>query len=172
MPVKMRIRVDTGYLLTWDKKAAKQTYRRAAAEILAAARQKIRKGGGTGRRYYLDGGGRYVASAPGQAPVSLTGALRRSGKASAFKSGTGFVVRFGAFYSVMLEGGARGGAGSRLGKAGSVRNRRGVAAGSRVLEPRPFLTAALDERAQSIEARIKDAIMSGIEFRRSKEPRK
>ncbi len=168
MPVKVRIRVDTGYLLTWDKKAAKQTYRRAAAELLAAARQKIRKGSGTGRRYYLDGGGRYVASAPGQPPASLTGALRRSGKASAFKSGAGFAVRFAAFYAVMLEGGARGGIGSRLGKAGSVRNRRGVVAGSRVLEPRPFLTAALQERGQSIESRIKDAIMDGIEFRRQK----
>lgn len=172
MPVKMRIRVDTGYLLTLDKKAAKQTYRRAAAEILATARQKIRKGGGTGRRYYLGGGGQYVASAPGQSPVSLTGALRRSGKASAFKSGTGFAVRFSAFYAVMLEEGARGGAGTRLGKSGSVRNRRGVAAGSRVLEPRPFLTSALEERAASIEGRIKDAIMNGIEFRRQKGPAK
>lgn len=170
--IKMRVRVDNAYLLTWDKKKARQTHRRAAAEILANARRLVRKGGGGGRRYYVEGG-RYVASAAGQPPVSLTGALRRSGRASVFRSGTGFSVRFSAFWALILEQGARGGAGSSRGKAFALRGARSgpggrrIAAGTRELEPRPFLSRAAEDAWPSIHDRMVAAIYDGIEFRRS-----
>jgi len=158
---RVTIRTDNRYLLTWDKKAARQTFRRVGSEILRSARQKLRKGG-SGRTYYV-AGGRYVASAPGQPPAVLSGRLRSSGKATVFKSGTGVVVRFRDWVSNVLEHGARA-KGSRL-KIGR-RTARGVPFSPNVLEPRPFLSTAIEDARASIDARVKEAILSGIEFRR------
>lgn len=168
MVVRVNIRADNRYILTWEKKNAKQTFRRAGAELLQASRRKIAKGKGGGRTYYLTGGGKYQASAPGQPPTSRSGVLRRSGKVFVYRSGTGFTVRYGGagWYSNVLEHGAKGGAGSRHGKESATRGTRSTPAGSRVMEPRPFLSEAWDEQGASIEARIQDAIVSGIEFRR------
>lgn len=130
-----------------DKKPAKRVFRKAGAEILAAARAKVRGKAGGGRKYSLTAGGTYRASAPGQPPATRTGTLRGSGKVGIYPSGNGFAVRFRAFYAPMLEGGARG-------------------PGKRVLDPRPFLSAAFEERADSIATRIQAALVDGVEFRR------
>lgn len=147
MKLGMKVRVDNSYHLVLDKKKAKRTFRKAGSEILAAARAKLRGKAGSGRKYALTAGGTYRASAPGQAPASRTGTLRASGKVGIYPSGQGFAVRFRAFYAPMLEGGSRG-------------------PGRRVLDPRPFLSAALEEKADSIATRIQAAIVDGIEFKR------
>jgi len=169
MVVRVNIRADNRYVLVWEKKDARQTFRRAGAELLGASRKKIARGKGGGRTYYLTGGGKYQASAPGQPPASRSGVLRRSGKVFVFRSGTGFAVRYGGagWYSNVLEHGARGGAGSRHGKASALRGTRKAPVGSRSMEARPFLSEAWEEQGRSIESRVQDAIIRGIEFRRS-----
>ena len=106
--------------LVYDKKVLKQTLRVAGNEVAAGTRRLIRSSAGGGKVYYGTGGGRsaakrggyhkvrYTASAPGQAPVSLTGTLLRSVKVRPFKSGEGVAIREGVFYAVMLQAGAQG----------------------------------------------------------------
>jgi hypothetical protein len=163
--------------LVYDKKILKQTLRVAGNEVAAATKQLIRKSAGGGKVYYGSGGssgyrggykrGRYTASGPGQAPVSVTGTLLKSIKVRPFKSGEGVAVREGAFYALFLSAGAVGGVGS--GKAGvkGRRNKRGVV-GSRVLKPRPSLATALAARQGALTGRIEAAAVAGIRMQRAK----
>jgi hypothetical protein len=164
--VRLEVRVSGSYVLSYGKKRLKALMRRAGAEVAAVARALIRRSAGGGREYRGSGGGRYrggykpghyTASAPGQSPVSVTGTLARSIKVRPFRSGEGVAVRDAAFYALFLEKGARGG-----GRKGSKAGRE------RVLLPRPFLTAALEQREASIAQRIKDSIVNDIEFKRVK----
>jgi hypothetical protein len=175
-PVSIRIKVPT-VALQWDKKYLRQTFRRAGAEVAAVARRLITSATGDGTKYGGPGGsaakyrggykrGGYQASSPGAAPVSVTGTLAKSIKVLPFKSGEGVAVRDRAFYALFLEKGAKGG--GRIQRGGKRVCGKGGIGQSRVLLPRPFLDTALDQRQASIAARIKAAVLDGIEFRKLK----
>ncbi len=159
MTGRSRIVVDpANAVFVYDKKQLKKVMRQAGAEVAASAKRMIRASGG-GRVYRGSGGakyrpyrrGRYTASAPGQAPANVTGTLLASIKVRPFKSGEGVAVRAGAFYAVFLEGGAKGGRGA-----------------SRVLQPRPFLSQALDAKQASLGDRIRAAVADGVTFKRQR----
>jgi hypothetical protein len=169
MSVKFEINVPQ-YALTLDKTLLRKTLRAAGAEVAAVARTAIRRSRGTGAIYSKPGGGTYQASAPGEAPVSRTGALARSFKVRA-AGPNAVTVKAAIFYAGFLETGAKGGQGS--GKAGvkGKRNKRGrnasVSSG-RVLASRPFLATALANREASIADRVRAAVIDGVKFQRVK----
>ena len=168
--IDLRVRVTSAALVVNDKKRLRKTVRMAANEVLKQARANIRRASGGGRVYFGSGGsgayrggyksGRYQASAPGEFPVSVTGTMLRALKVAMFKSGEGAAIRDKAFYSFFLEKGAQGG-----GKGKGTRNRRGAAGSKRVLAARPFLEPALAAKANSIEARMREAILNDIVLR-------
>lgn len=175
--IRLAIRVPS-VSFTVEKRQMRATLRRAGAEVAALAKSKIKGAARSGRVYYGPGGsaapyrggyvpGRYQASAPGGAPASITSTLGRSIKVRPFKSGDGVAIRDTAFYALFLEGGAKGGGG---GRARTKKNRVKASANSktRILAPRPFLTAALGERQDSIGERVKSALIDGITFKRIK----
>lgn len=84
-------------------------------------------------------------SSPGNQPGKQTGALQKSIKVYVFRSGEGVAVRARKFYSRFLEQGAKG-------------------PGKRVLEPRPFMSAALTARSASINDRLKESVEAGIKL--------
>lgn len=157
----------------YDKTQLRRVLRAAGAEVAAVARAMIRRSAGAGRTYRKPGGGSYRASAPGQAPVSRTGALAKSLKLRPFKNGDGIAIRDSQFYATILESGFTGG-GRSGGKLSSItkarrsgkKQRRMSAA--RAMKPRPFLTAALSQRAEGIEQRLKRAVIEGGKFERLK----
>ena len=176
---------DPNKLFVFDKTQLKRVMRAAGAEVLAAARAQIRKSHGTGRTYYAPG--KHRASAPGEAPVSASGALLKSLKVRPFKSGLGVAIRAGEFYALFLEGGAQGGTSyggarqkRRSAKFGpDTRTRIGLRntydkrtrerlslVGRRVLLPRPFLSAALERKRNSLGERIGAAVEQGIAFKK------
>ena len=156
--------------LALDKKELRKTMRRAGQEVAAAAKALMRASGG-GRASYKPGkGGRYGASAAGQAPAVATGQLLRSLKVRPFKSGLGVTVRASEFYALFLEAGAQGGGGRKGGR--NLYNKRTrqrlQLVGRRVVAPRPFLSAALEGRRGSLDSRIKAALDRGVAFKRVK----
>jgi hypothetical protein len=171
IPVRLDVRVTSAALVVNEKKRLRAAVRGAGAELMGVARKKI-GASGSGRVYRGPGGsakyrggytrGKFQASSPGSAPAKATGFLRRSMKVYVFKSGEGVAVRARAFYALFLEKGAKGG--GRHGSPGKkVRGARGIGK-QRVLEARPFLTAALDDRGASIGQRLHDAIEQDIKF--------
>lgn len=176
--IGLEIRME-GFWIELDKKHLRSVLRAAGAEIASVARALIRRSSGGGRFYNYKGhrGARYQASAPGQPPVSISGVLAKSIKVRPFKSGEGVAVRDAAFYAKFLEIGAKGGGGNARGSnilpagvGGRSQNRMKASAisKSRVLAPRPFLSAALDQRRASITTRIEAAIAEGVKFQRVK----
>ena len=172
--MRMQVQVTSAGLVVNTKKHLKKVMRQAGQEVAVAARMKLRRRSGGGRLY-----SGHKASAPGEAPTLLTGKLARSIVVRVFKSGEGVAIRSKQFYALFLEKGARGGGGvpgvsytlkSRIKKARSGGKLRQTASSkrrsTRVLEPRPFLDAALQEKAADIGPRIREAIIKGIEFRR------
>ncbi len=167
-------------VFVYEKKKLKAIMRGALGEIAADARKRLSAKAGSGRIYYGSGGanadkpyksGRHAASAAGQSPASVTGALRRSIKVQIYRSGQGGTVA-AAFYDRFLEFGAQGGGGTRgatnaYKKVGGKRVRVGLT-GSRVLQSRPTLTAALEARGSSLSKRIRDSIALDIAFKRKK----
>lgn len=163
--------------LTYDKGALRKVLRAAGAEVAAVTRSMLKNSVGTGRTYYGPGGsmkyrsgggqhGKYQASAAGQPPVKVTGTLAKSLKVVPFKSGDGVAVRENIFYALFLAAGAKGG--GRRGSGGKkVRGKRGIGQ-SRVLDPRPSLSAALADREASIASRVQDAVRQGLKFVRVK----
>lgn len=173
--LNLRIEIPAGYQLVFDKKRLKALLRSAGVEVAALARALIRRSEGGGRLYRGSGGaryrggyraGHYTASAPGKPPVSVTGNLARQIRVRPFRSGEGVAIRDLAFYALFLQQGARGG-GRRKSGGAPVPGKGGIGK-SRVLLPRPFLTAALDQRRDSLAARIKASIVDDVEFRRLK----
>lgn len=168
----LTIVVPSNFALTYSKKKLRAALRQAGAEVASVARAMIRSTQGGGRSYDIRRNGGlelHQASAPGQPPASLTGALARSIRVRPYRSGDGVSIRETEFYGKFLETGARGGGPGR-------RNRRIRQAGlttvfpvgTRILEPRPYLSAALAQREGSISARIKASILDDIEFKAEK----
>ena len=173
--IKLEVKIAGGSLLVMNKAKMRAILRRAGSEVASVARSLIRRSAGGGKTYRRPGGGTYQASGPGQPPASRTGTLANSIKVRAFKSGEGVAIRDTAFYAVFLEGGAHGGgrkgggwrvAGQKI-TASRMRGAEGANT-ARVLEPRPFLSTALQSREASIGDRIRAAVTQGIEFRRQK----
>lgn len=157
--------------LVYDRKPLKAALRQAGNEVAGEARRMIRAKVGGGRLYrgpgglrYRTGGkgGPYRASAAGQAPVSVTGTLARSIKVRPFRNGEGVAIRDTAFYALFLEAGAKGG-GRIKGKVGKAKS-----ATPRVLDKRPFLTTALARKQDSIPARLRTAVETGVAFKQVK----
>lgn len=176
--LRMKIDVPAGKLEL--QKTRKRAIMRAAGREVAALAKSLASSQGSGRVYFGPGGSagkyrggyakmRYRASAPGEPPAKVTGNLVNSFVVRPFRSGDGVVVRDTAFYALFLERGARGGglAGPRGAKVRRGR-RRFLTATTRVLLPRPFLTAALDQRAPSIGPRIVRAVEQDIKFVRQR----
>lgn len=173
--INMKIAVAAGRL-ELDKKHVRTVLRQAGNEVARRARIKLRRQAGGGRLY-----GSHRASAAGEAPTLLSGKLARSLVVRMFKSGEGVAIRARQFYALFLEAGARGG-GNVSGASYTIKSRLKAARGegkrrqtastkgrsTRVLEPRPFLDAALQEAQADIGPRIRDAIVKGIAFRRGK----
>lgn len=166
--MRMKVQVTSASLAV-NKKHLKKVMRQAGNEVAAVARGKIRRTAGGGRIY-----SGHKASAPGEPPTLLSGELARSIVVKVFKSGEGVAIRSRMFYSLFLEKGAKGGGNVRgaelkAAKSGKLRQTRATKRRStRVLEPRPFLDAALQEKAADIGPRIRDAIINGIEFRKAR----
>jgi Bacteriophage HK97-gp10, putative tail-component len=164
-----RLRIDVpSYAFTVDKKELRRALRGAGNEVAAVARSLIKRSQGSGRIYYKPGGGRYQASAAGQAPVSRTGNLATSIKVRPGRRGDSVSVRDSAFYALILQAGAKGGSGSGKKGVKGKRNKRGKVSSQRTLEPRPFLTTALTQREDSIAARVRAAVVDGVKFQRIK----
>ena len=171
MTLRLSVTVDPPHsVLVYEKKKLKAVMRAAGGEVVAATRKLLKASVGSGRVYRGSGGsqyrpykaGRFTASGPGQSPALETGTLLRSITSKPSKSGQSVRIS-SAFYGLFLEYGAKGGSGKKGG-----RNRRGGVSGSRVLEPRPFLSRALGEREGSISDRIRASIVDDIKFRRLK----
>ena len=150
-------------VLAFDPKQLKSVMRMAGTELVQATRALIRGGSGSKNR-------RSGVSKPGEPPVSHSGDLLAGLTSKLLSSGTGVRVTDSTYYAKFLETGARGGAGSGRHRSGTRGRRRSGphAAMQRILEPRPFLTKALEMRAPSLEARVHDAILNGIKFKRQK----
>ena len=166
--LRLQVKVSSATIV-YEKKALRKVLRQAGAEVASEARSLVRKsvGGGRlyrgpgGKRYRTGGkGGAYRASASGQPPVSVTGTLARSIKVRPYRSGEGVAVRDAAFYALFLEKGAQGG--------GRIKERRGRSknATGRVLQPRPFLTAALARKQGGLPGRIRQAVLGGLNLRK------
>lgn len=176
----LRVTISSWGTVELDKRELKNLMRSAAGTVRTATRKAIARKGGGGRLYSGGGGsayrgayrrGAYRASAPGAAPVSVSGTLSSSISAKPFKSGEGFAVRARAFYGLFLEAGARGGGnphGRTLGHARRARARRRGAYAARVLLARPFLSRVMAEQAPELEKRVRLALDQGLKWKATK----
>lgn len=165
------------YALEYDRKLLRKNLQIAGREVAAVARRNIRASVGTGRLYYGPGGsiryrgggssGAYRASAPGQAPVNVTGTLARSIKSRLRRGATTDVetIKDAAFYAKFLEAGAKGGSSGRRNQRSRSKT---YVSGGRVLKPRKFLSAALAQCAPDIRRRLTDAAIQGVVMERVK----
>lgn len=172
--MRLQVSVQAGRL-EFDKRLVRRSLVSAGREIASVAKRMIANSEPGGRLYRGPGGsaaryrggyvrGVYRASAPGQPPASVTSTLVRDIVVRPFVSGEGVAIRDTAFYALFLEGGAHGG--GRMTRAGRpVRGKSGIGQ-TRELEPRPFLSAALEQRETSIAARIAESVNSGLKFQR------
>jgi hypothetical protein len=169
--MRLVINVPSGFVLSYGKKNLRTVMRRAGAEVAAAARALLRASNGGGRYYAVRHNGGlelHQASAPGQPPASMTGQLASSIRVKVNRTGDGVSVKEGQFYGKFLETGARGGGPAR-------RNRRVRQAGlttifpvgTRILAPRPYLSAALEQKEAGIAADIQASVLQDIEFKTS-----
>lgn len=160
--------------LELDKRLVRATMRQAGQEVAREARRLIRTSQGGGKLYRGPGGsakayrggyvpGSHTASSPGQPPSSITGTLARSIVVRPFKSGEGVAIRDSAFYALFLQNGATGG--GRLGPRGNKRRGKSGIGMVRVLEPRPFLTAALQSQSATLGPRLVRAVTDGVRLR-------
>ncbi len=162
--------------IEFDKRHLRAVLMQAGREVATAARRLIRTSPGTGRLYRGPGGsakyrggyaaGAHRASAPGQPPASETGTLARSIGVRAFASGEGVRVTDSVFYALFLQAGAHGG--GRLGRVGNKRRGKAGIGTARTLEPRPFLTTALETAEGALAPRLLRAATEGISLKATK----
>lgn len=158
----LQIRVESATLL-YDKKHLRQTLRTAGSEVAAAARKLIRSSPAVGAVYRGKYRGRQ-ASAPGSAPRSLSGLLARSVKLKAIAKGDGISIRDVAWYALALEvGAARYPAGFKR-----IHRTRTAAPHGMRMQPRPYLSVALDQRAPTLLPRIQQALRDDIKLVKQK----
>lgn len=169
-PFRLKVEVQGAGVVTFDKKTLRAALRQAGNEVAGLARSMVRQSSGGGRFYSVRRHGAlhgHYASAPGQPPASLSGALAASIRVKPFRNGDGVSVRDAQFYAKFLEAGAHGGGPGRRNKVSRRGGQRTIhPSGQRVLAPRPFLSAALDRLRSSIDARLKAAVLKGVEFKK------
>lgn len=188
--IQLELTLKSGEFV-YDKKLLKQALRTAGKLVQTGAQARLRAKIGGGRLYRGSGGGaryrgykagHYEASLAGEAPVSVTDTLAKSIKVLPFKSGEGVAIRDVMFYGLFLEAGAEGGVASgNTGKSKLGKRKKGEAltglqgqantykrgvlqsvAGTRILAPRPFLSAELDHDSSAIDTKLRAAVLSGI----------
>lgn len=165
MPDAFRIKVDLsgGGAVVFDKAKLQAALRQSGQEVAQLARSLVRSSTGGGRYYSTRQAGAiigYQSSAPGQPPASRTGALAASITVRRMRRVDGISVVSSVYYSRFLETGARGGGPGRRNRG----NRTGVR-NIRLLQPRPFISAALEAKRVGIEARIASAAIEGVDWK-------
>lgn len=158
--------------LLFEKKNLRKALKESAQSVAKEARALTRNAGGSGRVYATPRTmvkGYHQASAPGEPPASLTGLLSRSIKTSI--KGDRVRVFDTAFYSKFLETGAQGGGGTNQKGGKGTKNTRAkknqpkpAPSTVRVLEPRTFISRALDDQKATIEKKLIEAIEKDIEL--------
>lgn len=174
------MRINSWSEVALDKSEMRKLMRGAGGEVARKTRRLIASSAGSGRPYRGGGGaayrgsyrpGPYRASAPGEPPVRVSGALAKSLRTYTYKSGDGFAVRARQFYALFLEVGATGGGnptGGRRGAAARNLARRARARGRytvRRLEPRPFLDRVMKQEEASLERRVDAAMKGGLSWK-------
>jgi len=156
-----------------DKRELSKLMRSAGNDVKTKTARLINKSQGTGHTYWSKAGS-YRASTPGQPPVRVSGNLRGSLRTYVYKTGEGFAVRARQFYALFLEAGATGGGnpGKRAVKPINRRTGRRMRAKGvytrRVLEPRPFLDAVMDQEHAEIDRRIRLALSKALTWKQTK----
>lgn len=163
----LKLKVTSWGEIHLDKKELRALMRAAGNDVKRKTAALIARTGGGGRTYRLPGGKSYVASAPGEPPVMLSGALRTSLRTYVYQDGDGFAVRERQFYSLFLEAGARGG-GNRRQRAATRRQRRARVASMRVLLPRPHLDKVIEDEKPNIDRRVRKAFEQGLTWRQTR----
>ncbi len=150
-----------------ERKEINKALTAAGKLVAASARTLIRTTAGQGRKY-----GGHVAGKPGQSPVNRTGQLAKDIGIESVRKFLAIRVVDKAFYAVALEDGAVGGGGQKGGRNARTSHKRGgrvtQASTARVLQPRPFLSVALDSRRAEITRRLQDAIQRDVLFKETK----
>lgn len=144
---RLKVDIEGAGVVSFDKRQLRSVLRQAGTEVAQLARSLIRKGTPGGRQYATRRAGAiigYQGSAPGQPPASRTGALASSIGVRSLRSGDAISVRAKERYALPLE------------------------AGGQHLEPRPFLSAALDAKRTSIDARLRATIVGGLQWQKIK----
>lgn len=169
--INLKINIKNWGEVHLDKRELTNLMRSAGNDVARKTRQLISKTDGGGR-FYTIAGKRYQASAPGEAPVALSGALRGSLKTYVYKDGAGFAVRERQFYSLFLEAGARGGGNPGGHRAARAQARRHARAKNvytqRILEPRPHLDVVMEQQEKQLQSRIRKAFDEGLKWKETK----
>lgn len=151
--IGLRITVPAA-VLELDKPALRKALRAVGRMVAKAARGLIR---GT------------KASKPGEPPANRTGNLARNLQVRMGRGGQSVRIiskaqdGSEAYYGRFLETGAVGGGGKA--KTRNKRTKRGGLyniSSKRVLKPRPFLSAALEQQQGAIDARLAEALGRGV----------
>ncbi len=159
----LKIEIPKFVLTQGDQKNLRVALRISGAEVVATARALVRNAGGSGA--YHNG---HYASAVGEPPASLTGELSRSIKSKAWtKSGViGVTISDTVYYAKFLETGAEGGGPQRRNtRANKRKGTSKVVNSKRILQPRPFISTALDSKRDAIDARVRDAVVADLELK-------
>ena len=177
----LKLTVSSWGEVALDKRELRKVMRGAGNDVRTKTARLINATAGTGQRYRGGGGsnfrgayhaGPYVASAPGEAPVRVSGALRQSLKTFVFKSAEGFAVRARQFYALFLEAGARGGGNPGRGGVINPKTRRPKRArgryAKRVLAPRPFLDRVMQREAPELDRRVGAALRNALTWKQTK----
>jgi hypothetical protein len=180
----LKLQVTSWGEVALDKRRLKAVMRAAGNDVRSKTAKLINQSSGGGRSYAGGGGSRYrgayvnhpyTASAPGEAPVRVSGTLRQSLKTYPFKSGEGFAVRARIYYALFLEVGAFGGrpGKSRQRERGklsrSVRSQRAKARGERrEMEPRPFLDRVMEQEGPELDRRVRAALVNSLTWKQTK----
>lgn len=180
------MRINSWSEVALDKSGMRKLMRGAGGEVARKTRRLIASSAGSGRPYRGGGGaayrgsyrpGSYRASAAGEPPVRVSGALAKSLRVYPYKSGDGFAVRARQFYALFLEVGASGGGNPYGGRrSAGTRNpaaRRHRARGRytvRRLEPRPFLDRVMKQEEANLERRVDAAMKDGLTWKATRGP--
>lgn len=143
------------YSILYGKKHLRTALKAAAKMVIAKARSLIQPKG--------------TISKPGQAPASRTGNLAKNfktkmGKTSIVVMDNAKSAEGDAFYARFLETGAKGGGRAGANKRQKRGGQRNIVALSskREMEPRPFLTTAVEVLSNDIQRMITASVKADL----------
>jgi hypothetical protein len=150
--------------LEFNKTRLRRVLRAAGKEIVTTAKGLLSQAG-SGRKY-----GSHTASAPGNPPAKKTGKLAQSFSLAVTRHGDAVAIADLAYYARALEGGSQGGGGGKGSASVGREHKRGGAKGKpqtlRMMQPRPFLSAAVAKDWPSISQRIGESIAQDIDLKK------